>query len=93
MTDHRNDALRVHRIVKRVQPAIRDGAKQSLNTVEQRVAFAREWRDEQIDHRNLERALNPEVTPLPPASRQAVAEAIQALDDAQEGPVPRGAGR
>lgn len=81
MTDDRKDVLSVHRMVKLVKPAIRDRAKELLNTVEERVAFAREWRDEHIAHRSLERALNPEVTPLPTASRQAVADAIQTLDD------------
>lgn len=46
-----------------------------------RTRFCRDWRNRQIAHSDLNRALNPKAYPLALASRQKVADALKAIGD------------
>lgn len=46
-----------------------------------KTAFARDWRNRHIAHTDLALALKQGATPLAPASRHSVSQAIEALDD------------
>jgi hypothetical protein len=45
------------------------------------TAFARDWRNRKLAHRDLDLALGLQIAPLAPASRIAVKEALSAVAD------------
>jgi hypothetical protein len=51
----------------------------SVETAVGKAAFCRDWRNRYIAHRDLNLALNKPATPLEPASRDLVNEALSAI--------------
>jgi hypothetical protein len=81
LTDDRNDVLTVQRFPKLVKIAIRDDVQSSLDALLKAADFARDLRNRYIAHRNIDVALSRAATPLAPASRESLSDAIRALDD------------
>jgi hypothetical protein len=81
MTDQRNDVLTVWLIPKRVKVALKDDVNSLILRLDAAAAFARDWRDRRIAHRNLALVLDRSAEPLSPADKQAFTGAIQAIDD------------
>jgi hypothetical protein len=81
LTDDRNDVLTVQRLPRLVKIAIRDDVQSRLDVLLEAADFARDLRNRYIAHRNIDVALSRAATPLAPASRQSLSDAILALDD------------
>ena len=60
-------------------PELRAEVKRLSEKATQAARFARRWRNERIAHTDLARATTPNATPLAKASRQSVAEALDAV--------------
>jgi hypothetical protein len=58
MTDVDSNVLSLGRLARLVKPAIRDEVETRLTPVVAITAFAKDWRDRHIAHRNLQLALN-----------------------------------
>ena len=61
---------------------MREELERHVTTAVDAAAFARDWRNRRIAHRDLAHALSPAVQPLAAASRQAVEAALSALREA-----------
>lgn len=81
MTDKRREVSTVWKLASMVTAALRSEVQSRFRALSNATAFARDWRNRHLAHRNMDLALERSATPLAPASRQAVNEAIQALDD------------
>ena len=64
-----------------MKTAICDDVQSRLAVLLKAVAFARDLRNRYIAHRNIDVALSRAATPLAPASRHSLRDAIRALDD------------
>jgi len=81
MTDGDRNVLSLGRLARLVKPAIRDEVESRLASVVATTAFAKDWRDRHIAHRNLQLALNQDVEPLAHGSRLTVTAAVRAIAD------------
>ena len=72
----KKENLTVLRLPGMVDAAIRAEVEGAVESLEQRTAFARDWRNRHIAHSDLMLALDESLTPLAPASRAKVAEAL-----------------
>lgn len=61
--------------------SVETGVKESTSKAVTATAFARDWRNRKLAHRDLDLALGQHVVPLAPASRIAVKEALSAVAD------------
>jgi hypothetical protein len=90
LTDHPGEGTRQRLTVRQLPPLIADSnvSQQVFNLVDNAVgkaAFARDWRNRRVAHRDLAHALDPHVMPLAPASRLAVEEALESLREVLNG--------
>ena len=60
-------------------PALKAAIEERARSATEAAAFARDWRNRQLAHRDLALALREPVAPLAPASRLAVKQALEAL--------------
>jgi hypothetical protein len=60
-------------------PRVRQEMEPLVQTAIDATAFARDWRNRRIAHLDYDHATNPQARPLDPASRQNVADAIEAI--------------
>jgi transposase InsO family protein len=75
----RRQTLSIRRLAAVVDPAIRTMIKALVADAVRKAAFARDWRDRHIAHRDLALEVAEGATPLAPASRRDVSKAIGAL--------------
>jgi hypothetical protein len=75
----RRQTLTVCRLPRLVDPAIHDKVRGLVSGAVKKTKFARDWRNRQIAHRDLNLALREGAKPLAPASRKRVKEAIAAI--------------
>jgi hypothetical protein len=74
------DNLTVQRVPSLIADApLREGVQLLVDGAVGRTAFARDWRNRQIAHRDLLKSMDPELHPLSPATRQDLDEAMLAL--------------
>lgn len=71
--------LSVHRLPTLISEDRRETVEELLSSVRETSAFARDWRNRRIAHRDLKLALNHEAKPLKAASRAHVQSALGAL--------------
>jgi hypothetical protein len=79
MTDSDRNVLSLGRLARLVKPAVRDEVETRLASVVASAAFAKDWRDRHIAHRNLQLAMNEHAEPLAFGSRETVTEAVTAI--------------
>jgi hypothetical protein len=80
LTDARSDVLTVQRLPNLVKIAIPGEVQSRLDAVLEAADFARDLRNRHIAHRSIDVALARPATPLPPASRESLINAILSVD-------------
>ncbi len=71
--------LTIKRLAVLVEDALRDDVTGLVETAADKTAFARDWRNRHIAHRDLRLALQDRAEPLEPGSRADVKEALAAV--------------
>jgi hypothetical protein len=89
-TDHPGEGKRQRLTVRQLPPLITDAnVRQEISDLVDnalaKAEFARDWRNRRVAHRDLAHALDPQVTPLAPASRLAVEQALEAFREVLNG--------
>jgi hypothetical protein len=73
------ETLTIERLPQLVDSQCRPQVVAALNTARQKCAFARDWRNRHIGHRDLALATDGAAKPLQHASRQSVNDALEAI--------------
>ena len=73
------DNLSVARIPGLFEGDLKESVEQLVNVAVSATAFARDWRNRFLAHRDLSRAMDSNAVPLEPASRAKVREALDAI--------------
>lgn len=81
MTDNRTDVLSVYSLVRYAPVGLRPEISKRIDGVGSAVAFARDARNRNIAHRNIDLALQRALTPLNLGSRNDVRVALKSLDE------------
>lgn len=71
--------LTLQRLPPLVEPALRLKVERLLQAALEKCAFARDWRNRRIGHRDLGLALKGPAVPLAPARRGSVNDALEAI--------------
>ena len=73
--------LTIHRLAELIPvPNVAEDVRQLVHVAAGKCAFARDWRNRHLAHRDLDLAMeNKQATPLPGVSRQVVTEALAAI--------------
>ena len=71
--------LSIRRLPRLVEPDRRGPLEQLVESAIEAAAFANDWRNRRLAHRDLALAIDAPATPLAPASRQGVENALRAL--------------
>lgn len=79
LTDERSDVLSLARLRRFVRVGLRDEVETRWTAAVAATEFARDRRNRQIAHRNLDLALSRAATPLAPASRADVRGGLSAM--------------
>jgi hypothetical protein len=69
----------VRALAKHFLGSLASEVRSMASTAVDKTQFARDWRNRRLAHSDLERALNPTLRPLAPASRAHVEDAMAAL--------------
>lgn len=64
-----------------VDEKVRECVQDLVNVAIERAEFCRDWRNRRIAHRDLRLAIDEGVSPLIPATRKVVRDAIASIDD------------
>ena len=75
----RKSNLTIKRLAVLVDDALRDDVTGLVETADDKTAFARDWRNRHIAHRDLRLALGQGAEPLKPASRLKVKAALEVV--------------
>ena len=73
------DNLSITRLLNHVEDEIKETLAIQIDEAVEKANFSRDWRNRRIAHNDLDLAMNRQVEPLAPASREKVKEAMVSI--------------
>ena len=73
------DNLSITRLLNHVEDEIKETLAIQIDVAVEKANFSRDWRNRRIAHNDLDLAMNRQVEPLAPASREKVKEAMVSI--------------